>query len=68
MCMIVSMFVSLLHCALDILATRKRVNHGGKFELKIPAILYLKKPLNWLKNKITKIEENLNETAKHCPK
>ena len=25
--------------------------------------MYLKRPLNWLKNKITKIEESLNETA-----
>ena len=25
----------------------------------------LKRPLNWLKNKITKIEENLNEIVKH---
>ena len=28
----------------------------------------LKKPLNWLKSKITKIEVNLNKTVKHCPK
>ena len=27
-----------------------------------------KRPLKWLKNKIAKIEENLNETVKHCPK
>ena len=26
----------------------------------------LKRPFNWLKNKITKIEENLNENFKHC--
>ena len=28
----------------------------------------LKRPLNWLKSKITKIEENLNEIIKHYPK
>ena len=28
----------------------------------------LKRPLNWLKSKITKIEENLNETVKNCLK
>ena len=28
----------------------------------------MKKPLNQLKSKITKIEENLNETVKHCQK
>ena len=27
----------------------------------------LKRPLNWLKSKITKIKESLNETIKHCP-
>ena len=26
----------------------------------------LKSPLNWLKNKIAKIVESLNETVKHC--
>ena len=28
----------------------------------------LKRPLNWLKSKIAKIEENLSETVKHYPK
>ena len=28
----------------------------------------LKRLLDWLKSKITKIEENLNETVKHRPK
>ena len=28
----------------------------------------LKRPLNWLKNKIEKIEENLNETVKTLSK
>ena len=28
----------------------------------------LKRPLNWLKNKIEKIEESLNETVKLCLK
>ena len=26
----------------------------------------LKRPLNWLKNQITKIDEKLNETVKKC--
>ena len=30
--------------------------------------LDLKRPLKWLKSKMTKIKENLNETVKHCPK
>ena len=33
--------------------------------LRIFIFMDLKIPLNWLKNKITKIEENLNETEKH---
>ena len=34
--MIVSMFLSLAHCALDMFATGKRVNHGGEYGLEIP--------------------------------
>ena len=36
--------------------------------LQIFIFVDLKKPLNWLKNKKTKIEEDLKETAKHCLK
>ena len=36
--MIVSMVPSLPHCALDIFATEKRVNHGEKYKREIPAI------------------------------
>ena len=35
--MIVSMFLSLSHCTLDIFATEKRVNYGIEYGLKIPA-------------------------------
>ena len=34
--MIVSMFLSLPHCALHIFANRKRVNHEGEYRLEIP--------------------------------
>ena len=44
----------LLRCALDVFATGKRVSHGGKYGL--------------VKDVITKIEENLNETVKQCLK
>ena len=36
--MIVFMFLSLLRCALAVFATRKRIIHGGEYELEIPAI------------------------------
>ena len=35
--MIVSMFLSLSHCASDIIATGKRIKHGGECGLEIPA-------------------------------
>ena len=35
--MIVCMFLSLPHCALDIFATGKHINHGGEYGLEIPA-------------------------------
>ena len=38
--MIVSMFLFLFYCALDIFATGKRVNHGGDYGLEIPANFY----------------------------
>ena len=69
--MTTTMFLSLPHITLDIFPIGKRVNHGGEYGLEIPANFHFygpKRPLNLLKNKITKIEENLNETVKHCLK
>ena len=42
--MIVSMFLSLPHCALDIFATGKCVNHGGECKLEIPPNFHLHGP------------------------
>ena len=42
--MIVSMFLSLLRCALDIFATVKRVNHGDEYGLEIIANIELYEP------------------------
>ena len=51
--MIVSMFLSLPHCSLDIFATGTHVNRGGKYGLEIPANFYFygSEKANWLKNK-----------------
>ena len=68
---IVFMFLSLPHCALDIFVTGKRINRGGGYGLEIPANFYFydpEKAINWLKNKINKIEEKLKENVKHCLK
>ena len=49
----------------------KRVKRGGKYGLEIPAIFLFyvpEKVIKLAKNKITKIEENLNESVKHCLK
>ena len=44
------------HCALDIFATGKHVNHR---EIYNPCIFMdMKRPLNWLKSKIAKVQEN----------
>ena len=70
--LIVSMFLSLPQCALEIFATGKRVNHGGKYGLEIPANVLFhggEKAIKLTKkNKVTKINENLNETLKNCLK
>ena len=61
---IVFMFLSLSHCALDIFVDGKYTNSGGRQRLKIPANVYLygpEKAINWLKNKINKIEEKLKK-------
>ena len=69
--MIVFMFLFLPHWALDIFVTEKRVNHRRKYGLKIPAIFHFCglgkafKLTKKLKNKITKIGENLKETVRH---
>ena len=69
--MIVSMFLSLLRCALDIFATVKLVNHGREYGLEILANIYFYEPekvIKLAKNKITMIEENFSETIKCCLK
>ena len=69
--MIVSMFLSLLRCALDVFATGKGVNHGGEYGLEIPAIFLFYGPEKTIKlttDEIIKIKENLNETVKQCVK
>ena len=72
--MIASIFLSLPHYALDIFTTGKHVNHRDEYGLVIPTIynpyifMDLKRQLDWRKSKITKTEENLNETVKHCSK
>ena len=68
---IVFVFLSLPQCALDIFVTGKRINRGGGCGLEIPADFYFygpQKAINWLKNKINKIEEKLKENVKHCLK
>ena len=47
--MIVSMLLSLPHCALDIFATEKRVNHRGEYELEITANFHFDIPENAIK-------------------
>ena len=55
--MVVSMFLSLLRCVLDVFATAKRVNHGDEYGLEIPAIFLfygLEKIIKLAKDEITK--------------
>ena len=73
--MIASVFLSLSHCALGIFATGKKVNHRDEYGLEIPTNLQslhfhgTEKAVKLAKKvKKTKIEENLDETVKHCPK
>ena len=48
--MIVSMFLFLSHCVLDIVATGKWVNHGGKFGIKTHVSFNLYGPENTTKS------------------
>ena len=72
--MIVSIVLSLSHCALDIFATGQYVNHRDEYGLEIPTNLQSlnfhrpEKSITLPKSKIKKIKENLNEIVKHCPK
>ena len=68
---IVFMFLSLPHWALGIFVTGKRINREGGYGLENPANIYFygpEKTINWLENKINKIEEELKENVKHCLK
>ena len=65
------MFLSLPHCFLDIFATEKRVDHRCEYGLEIPANFHfhaLEKAIKLTKKENDRVEENLNETVKHCLK
>ena len=47
--MIVSMFLCLFPCTLDIFANVKRVNQGGEYGLEVPANISLCEPENVIK-------------------
>ena len=69
--MIVCMFLSLSHCALDIFTNGKCINQGVKYRLEFCAnfpFYGTEKAIKLAKNEIKKFEENLNETVKHCLK
>ena len=59
---IVFMFLSLPHYALEIFVTGEHINRGNGYGLEIPAKFYFyfpEKVINWLKNKINKMEGKL---------
>ena len=65
--MIVSIFLSLLRCDLDVFATEKRINHGGEYGMEIPAIFLFygpEKVIKLAKDEITKIEEKSKKPVK----
>ena len=69
--MIVCMFLSLSHCALDIFTNGKCINQGVKYRVEFCAnfpFYGTEKAIKLAKNEIKKFEENLNETVKHCLK
>ena len=56
---------------LNFFVTRKRINREGGYGLEIPANFYFygpEKVINWLKNKVNKKEDKLNENVKQCLK
>ena len=59
--MIVSMFLSLLHCVLDIFATRKRVNHGGEYGPEVTGNFHFSGP-----EKAFKLPNKDRKNAKDC--
>ena len=66
------MFLSLRHCTLNIFATGKLINHGGKYRLEIYANFHFYRPEKATKlakkYKIKNIEEILNENVNYCLK
>ena len=63
--MIVSMFLSLPGCTCD-QKTRKHVNRGAGYKLKIPANFHFYGPENaivWIRSKITNIENKLSQNV-----
>ena len=66
---VVSMFLSLPHCYLELEVTGKRVNRAGGYGFEIPARFRFygsKKARQWLETRLTKIEEQLNESVNYC--
>ena len=68
---IVINFLYLPHFTLEFFIIGKRINRGVGYGLEIAANFYfyeLEKAINWLKNKINKMEEKLKENLKHSLK
>ena len=63
--MVVSMFLSLPYCALDIFATGKRVNHGGEHGLEISANFHFYGPEKAIK--LAKKLKNIKDRRKLKP-
>ena len=69
--MIVSMFLSLPGCTLNIKVTRKRVNRGAGYGLEIPTNFHFYGPENaivWIRSKITNTEKKLSQNVNRCLK
>ena len=68
---VVSLYLSLPHCYLELEDTGKRVNHCGGYEVEIPARFCFygpEKATQWLETRLTKIEQQLKEGVNYCLK
>ena len=68
---IVFMFLSLPNCGVDVIVAGKGVSRVAGYGLEVPSSFYFygpEKAINWMKIKLSRVQDKLKENIKYCLK
>ena len=67
----ISMFLTVPNCSSAVLVCGKRINRGGGCGFDIPSCYYFygpRKAINWVREKVLRVEGHLNNSVGNCLK